>query len=264
MPGVEMDVVYRKKLYMLGALLLVIGGLNWGIVALTGGDLVSRIFGRGSVIARGIFLLVALAAAFVVFKRDFYLPFLGESVIPCSVLKEQTPEGATSSVTVTVKPGAKVLYWAAEPANEDLKTLNDYRAAYLDYRNAGVVVATAEGAAELKVRTPQGYTVPMKGALPAHVHYRVCGDNGFMGAIVTVTLDGKEYFSNYVSREEVPASVEDPSDFAYVKPSTALKEVNETARRTAEKNLMAEGGAPDEGLRLSGSDLDAAFTSPLA
>ena len=53
-----MDPLYiRKKLYMLGALLLVIGGLNWGIVALTGGDLVSSVFRLGSVVARGIFLL---------------------------------------------------------------------------------------------------------------------------------------------------------------------------------------------------------------
>ncbi len=258
------EVYYRKKLYMLGALLLVIGGLNWGIVALTGGDLVSRLFGRGSVIARGIFLLVALASAFFVFKRDFYLPFLGETVVPCSVLNEQTPEGATSSVTVTVKPGAKVMYWAAEPANEDLKTLNDYRAAYLEYRNAGVTTANAEGMAELKVRTPQGYTVPMKGALPPHVHYRVCGNDGFMGPIVTITLDGKEYFSNYVSREETPSPVQGPSDFAYVKPSTAVKEINATAKKTAEDSLMAESGAPDEGLKLHGSELEAAFTSPLA
>ncbi len=250
---------YQKKLYMFGALLLIIGGLNWGVVAVTGGDLVTRIFGRGSVIARGIFLLVALAAAFFVFKRDFYLPFLGEAVIPCSVLKEQTPEGATSSVTVMVTPGVKVLYWAAEPANEDLKNLNDYRAAYLEYRNAGVVTANAEGVAELKVRTPQGYTVPMKGELPPHVHYRVCGTNGFMGRIITVSLDGTESFANYVSREEVPAAVESPSDFAFVKPSTALEEVRETARRTAEKNLMVESGAPDEGMRLSGAELEAAF-----
>jgi uncharacterized membrane protein YuzA (DUF378 family) len=257
-----MDQLYvQKKLYMLGALLLVIGGLNWGIVALTGGDLVSSVFGRGSVVARGIFLLVALAAAFVVFKRDYYLPFLGETHVPCSVMADKVPEGADTSIGVRVRPGAKVVFWAAEPANEDLKNAVDYKAAYLEYRNAGVATADADGNATLKVRTPQGYTVPMKGQLPPHIHYRECDGRGFMKAIVTVTLDGKEYFTNPVEREEVPETIKDASDFAYVTPSTALAEINRTARKTAQDSLMPESGALSEwhAEGSSGSALDAAF-----
>ncbi len=244
---------------MIGALLLVIGGLNWGIVALTGGDLVSAVFGRGSVVARGIFLVVALAAAFVAFKRDYYLPFLGETHVPCSVMADKVPEGADTSVGVRVRPGAKVVFWAAEPANEDMKTAVDYRAAYLEYRNAGVATADADGNATLKIRTPQGYTVPMKGALPPHIHYRECDGRGFMKAIVTVTLDGKEYFTNPVAREEVPETVKNAGDFAYVTPSTALEEINRTARKTAADSLMPESGALVEGPRSAGSALDAAF-----
>ncbi len=255
-----MDPLYaRKKLYMLGALLLVIGGLNWGIVALTGGDLVSGIFGRGSVIARGIFLLVALAAAFFLFKRDFYLPFLGETHVPCSILVDKAPEGADTELDVRVRPGAKIVYWAAEPANEDLKHVNNYREAYLEYRNAGVTTADTDGNATLKIRTPQGYTVPMKGMLPPHIHYRECDNRGFMKAIVTVTLDGKEYFTNPVAREESPATIENAGDFAYVTPSTALEEINTTARKTAEESLMPESGGFIEGPITKGSDLDAAF-----
>jgi uncharacterized membrane protein YuzA (DUF378 family) len=249
----------QKKLYMIGALLLVIGGLNWGIVALTGGDLVSSVFGRGSVVARGIFLLVALAAAFVAFKRDYYLPFLGETLVPCSVMADKVPEGADSSVGIRVRPGAKVVYWAAEPANEDMMSAVDYRAAYLEYRNAGVATADADGNAVLKVRTPQGYTVPMKGALPPHVHYRECDGRGFMKSIVTVTLDGKEYFTNPVAREEVPETIKNAGDFAYVTPSTALEEINRTARLTLKDSLMPESGAPVEGPHTGGSLLDAAF-----
>jgi uncharacterized membrane protein YuzA (DUF378 family) len=251
----------QKKLYMLGALLLVIGGLNWGIVALTGGDLVSSVFGRGSVVARGIFLLVALAAAFFIFKRDYYLPFLGETHVPCSVLADKTPENAETAIGVRVRPGAKVIYWAAEPANEDLKTLNDYRGAYLEYRNAGVATADEDGNATLKVRTPQGYTVPMKGQLPPHIHYRECDGRGFMKAIVTVTLDGKEYFENPVAREEMPEKIKNASDFAYVQPGEALEEINRTARLTLQNSLMPESGAPSEwnAEGSSGSALDAAF-----
>lgn len=250
----------RKKLYMLGAVLLVIGGLNWGVLALTGGDVVTKIFGKGSVIARGIFMLVALAAVAVVFDRNFYLPFLGETVVPCSVLKEQIPEQADTSIAVRVKPNAKVLYWAAEPANENLKQLNDYRAAYLEYKNAGVVTADADGHAVLQIRTPQGYTVPMKGALPPHVHYRVCGENGFMGPIVTVTLDGKEYFENYVSRQESHEPVHGMTEFSVVQPAHALDELNYMAEYTAKNSLMAESGALMEGPQQKGADLGMAFS----
>lgn len=260
-----MDPLYlRKKLHMLGALLLVIGGLNWGIVALTGGDLVSSVFGRGSVVARGIFLLVALAAAFVAFKRDYYLPFLGDAHVPCSVLADRTPEGAETAIGVHVRPGAKVVYWAAEPANEDLKSVNDYRGAYLEYRNAGVTTADADGNATLKVRTPQGYTVPLKGQLPPHIHYRECTGRGMMRPVMTVTLDGKEYFENPVSREESAETIKDASDFAYVTPSTALAEINRDAHKTAADSLMPESGAPVEWPPAEGSALDDAFAPLMA
>jgi hypothetical protein len=32
--------------------------------------------------------------------------------------------------------------------------------------------------------------VPLKGPLPAHVHWRVCGDGGMLGPVQTTTLDG--------------------------------------------------------------------------
>jgi uncharacterized membrane protein YuzA (DUF378 family) len=41
--------------------LVIIGALNWGLVGLLGLDLVSKIFGEGSIISRIIFVLVGLA-----------------------------------------------------------------------------------------------------------------------------------------------------------------------------------------------------------
>ena len=43
-------------------ILLIIGGLNWGLVGLTDLDLVAAIFGAGSVAARLVYVLVGLAA----------------------------------------------------------------------------------------------------------------------------------------------------------------------------------------------------------
>ncbi len=47
---------------LVAAILLVIGGLNWGLVGLFKFDLVSSIFGEMSMLTRAIFVLVGLAA----------------------------------------------------------------------------------------------------------------------------------------------------------------------------------------------------------
>jgi uncharacterized protein len=46
------------------AVLLVIGGLNWGFVAIANFDLVATIFGSGTFLARLVYGLVGLSAAY--------------------------------------------------------------------------------------------------------------------------------------------------------------------------------------------------------
>jgi uncharacterized membrane protein YuzA (DUF378 family) len=47
--------------------LAIIGGLNWGLVGAFNFDLVAAIFGAGSVISRLIYILVGLAALYLIF-----------------------------------------------------------------------------------------------------------------------------------------------------------------------------------------------------
>ena len=42
--------------------LLIVGGLNWGLVGLFGFDLVAAIFGAGSILSRVVYVLVGLSA----------------------------------------------------------------------------------------------------------------------------------------------------------------------------------------------------------
>ncbi len=51
----------HAMLKMIAEILVIIGALNWGLVGLLGLDLVSKIFGAGSVVTRIIFVLVGLA-----------------------------------------------------------------------------------------------------------------------------------------------------------------------------------------------------------
>lgn len=53
-----------KTLDIIAAVLLVVGGLNWGVVGLTGGDLVGAIFGDLSGASRAVYVLVGLAALY--------------------------------------------------------------------------------------------------------------------------------------------------------------------------------------------------------
>lgn len=49
---------------MIAFILLVVGGLNWGLVGFLDWDLVAAIFGDGSAIARVVYALVGLAAVY--------------------------------------------------------------------------------------------------------------------------------------------------------------------------------------------------------
>jgi uncharacterized membrane protein YuzA (DUF378 family) len=183
------DAQYFKKLiYKWAMFLVLIGAVNWLLIGIFGVNMVRAMFGNGA-LAQIIYTLIGVCGIILFFQRDVYLPFLGESHVPCGILENREPPGATKSVRVVVAPYKKVIYWAAEPATEDLKSLPSWKDAYKRYENAGVATANAEGVAVLKVRSPQSYKVPFRGALSPHVHYRVCEDAGWMGRVNTVHVD---------------------------------------------------------------------------
>lgn len=53
-----------KKLDVVAAVLLVVGGINWGLVGTTGVDLVGTLFGSLSPASRTVYILVGLAALY--------------------------------------------------------------------------------------------------------------------------------------------------------------------------------------------------------
>ena len=186
----------QRALHMIAMIFLIFGGLNYGALVLFGTTLVQKLVGFG-LGARILYSLIALSAVTLMFHQSTYLPFLGETVVPaCSILAERVPEGATTVVKVRVAPGAKVLYWAAEPGTEGLDKVHDWREAYAQFKNAGVTVADVRGNAFLKVRPPQPYTVPFRGTLDPHVHYRICQQDGMMGRIETMFLTGEGAFAS--------------------------------------------------------------------
>lgn len=54
-----------KGLTLLAIVLLVIGGLNWGLVGLFQFDLVATLFGAASLLSNVVYILVGLSAVYV-------------------------------------------------------------------------------------------------------------------------------------------------------------------------------------------------------
>ena len=52
----------KKTLTMASMWLLIIGGLNWGLVGLLGMNLVDSLLGEGSMLAKLVYILVGLSA----------------------------------------------------------------------------------------------------------------------------------------------------------------------------------------------------------
>ena len=53
-----------RTIDVVAAILLVVGGLNWGLVGVANFDLVATLFGAGSILARAVYTLVGLAAVY--------------------------------------------------------------------------------------------------------------------------------------------------------------------------------------------------------
>lgn len=136
-------------------------------------------------------ILVAIAGVYLMFRRDYYLPFLGKCVFPngnktydSSLLSEKT------SVSLKgLPPNSKVVYWAAK-RSENNSILPNPMDAY-DYENADVGVTNEKGEIEFRIECPSAYKVKKFGVfekiIPKHVHYRyeIDGYKGLFSRVYT-------------------------------------------------------------------------------
>jgi len=62
-----------RAINLVTLLLLIVGGLNWGLVGLFNFDLVAAIFGEGSLLSRIVYILVGLSAVWqlIPFSKGF-------------------------------------------------------------------------------------------------------------------------------------------------------------------------------------------------
>jgi uncharacterized membrane protein YuzA (DUF378 family) len=190
-----MKEITKINLFRILMTLVLIGSINWGLVAMFDFDLVksfSSIFGNNikDGVARFIYLVVAMSAIVLMVQRDTFLPFLGKTVMP-QPITEHTPKGDLIKKTVeNLPPNVKVIYWASLPSD---KVVDNPEDAYGDYSNQGVTTSDAKGNAILHVKNPASYKIPsyydpFKGTLKPHIHYRYWTSNGMASRLYTINI----------------------------------------------------------------------------
>lgn len=147
-----------------------------------------QVFGSnvlGAKWARLIVLVSLVGAVYLGMNRDFYLPFLGPTVVPTSVLKVGVPADASVSISIDAPSNAThVVYWAAGPSTAPANNPMD---AYRGFKNAGIV-EVAGNRATLRLACPGTYKIGWGRLLPRHVHYRYVFNNGVMSAVKTASV----------------------------------------------------------------------------
>lgn len=178
----------KTKLNMVLLAIVFIGALNWGATGL-GYNLVQILssninsyFNINLPIDKIIYIGVAISAIWLASKQTTWLPFLGYSVMPGSVVPLSKPTGANKKINIKTKPNAKIVYWASKNSDEKADVVD----AYGNYSNAGVVMADAEGNAVAEIVEGAGYVVPTGKSISRHIHFRIIGSsNGIMGKVMT-------------------------------------------------------------------------------
>ena len=174
---------------MMLMLLVIVGAINWGLEAFDYNlvkllsKFLNNLMKSNYPIDKLIYVIVAVAAILLATKRDTWLPFLGWTVFPSSVLDVKLPEKYDTVVKISVEPNEKVVYWAS--SNKNQPTL-DVFSAYGDYKNSGVALSNNDGLVELPLLSGDSYVLPSGDTLSRHLHYRLVKSNGTLCKVNTV------------------------------------------------------------------------------
>jgi uncharacterized membrane protein YuzA (DUF378 family) len=187
--------------YLICAIIVLIGAINWGVVGTFNIDLVKSLNDytfKSDIFVRSIYIIVGIAALYMLFNRTYFLPFLGKTVLPPSVLKPyETKSESAKKLTIDVMDcdtakAKYVMYWGANPGKPKDNKLTGPMEAYGDYSNYGVALVK-NNKADLKFECPINYKVNKFGVypreLPKHLHYRIAYNTGILSEVKTIELE---------------------------------------------------------------------------
>ena len=133
-------------------------------------------------------ILILFIVIYLSVHRDTFLPFIGETVFPFTLVKDVT-HSSRGNITKTIKidapEGTKVAYWASMPNNA---VQVNPQIAYDRYANSGVTTVK-DGKVTFRVDCPSLYRVPpFNETLEKHIHYRIINTNGMISEVHTVRV----------------------------------------------------------------------------
>jgi len=182
---------YSYKIEMFIKLIMVLCALNISFTQININlfskleTLLEGVFNKQVKAERILYLVGGICTIIFIMNKHNWLPFLGSSVLPSSLVPLKNIEGNTK-VSINVSPNTKVAYWSAKPTEKQLPTVEE---AYDDYSNSGVIMSDSNGKATIVFNKGSGYIVPNGRFIDRHVHYREVSDEwGMMGPVQTVYL----------------------------------------------------------------------------
>lgn len=169
-------------------LAVVIGAINWGLTVFDfnlveyASNYLNKTLESNYPFEKIVYVLIAIAGLQLL-KRDVFLPFLGRTVIPPTVVPMKENKFKKDKVIINIQPNSKVMYWAAKKMKTEKEDVWD---AYDDYSNSGVTQSDKNGKAVLLLEKGSGYIVPGGKYIKPHVHFRYEVKPGMFSRIETV------------------------------------------------------------------------------
>jgi len=170
----------KTKLRMILLFFIILGSINYGFMSFNN-NLLELIFKSN---IKLLYLIIAISGLYISFDITTWLPFLGESILPSSLVPLHQPSNTDTIINIKTTPNTKIAYWASD--NKDVTNVNE---AYNDYKNSGVVLSDNNGDAKLSIVKGNDYIVPSNKLIKKHIHYRTLGNEyQMMGKIETIFL----------------------------------------------------------------------------
>lgn len=136
-------------------------------------------------VSKLIYFVTGISIIFLSIQKQTWLPFLGNTIIPSTLIPETKNIGDTT-IKIKVTPNIKVAYWSSLPSINERPSVDK---AYGDYTNAGVSKSNNDGFATLTFNKGTGYVVPGGKFIKPHIHYRELNNEyGIIGPVKTVYL----------------------------------------------------------------------------
>jgi len=118
---------------------------------------------------------MSIVIIYYLFNRDFYLPFLGETVIPIKNMNN-IEDNLLNFKIQNLPPNKRLIYWASRSSDQVIRNPID---AYKGYTNSGITKTDSNGNASLEISCPSDYYVKSFGMdkkIRRHIHYRIESD----------------------------------------------------------------------------------------